>query len=93
MKEKLCCVVLAIAFFLFPAASFCQWVQTNGPYGGTIDCFAVSGTNLYAGTYYGGVLLPTDNGTTWTIYILSTKWYFVPTTPNSSCRRGRCLPA
>ncbi len=32
-----------------------QWIQTNGPYGGDVNCFAVSGTNLFAGTYGGGV--------------------------------------
>jgi len=32
-----------------------QWVQTNGPYGGFVQCFAVSGTNLFAGTSGGGV--------------------------------------
>ena len=49
-----------------------QWVQTNGPYGGTIYSFAVSpasdgtgGTNLFAGTWGGGVFLSTDNGTSW----------------------------
>ncbi len=44
---------------------FAQWVQTNGPYGGRINCFAVSGTNLFAGTD-GGVFLSTNNGTSWT---------------------------
>ena len=47
-----------------------QWVQTNGPYGGTIYSFAVSpdgtgGTNLFAGTWGAGVFLSTDNGTSW----------------------------
>jgi len=32
-----------------------QWIQTNGPYGGTINCFAVNGSNLFAGTGGGGV--------------------------------------
>ena len=42
-----------------------QWIQTNGPYGGDVYCFAVSGTNLFAGTG-DGVFLSTDNGTSWT---------------------------
>jgi len=42
-----------------------QWIQTNGPYGGTIYCFAVNGSNLFAGTF-GGVFLSTNNGTSWT---------------------------
>jgi len=42
-----------------------QWIQTNGPYGGTINCFAVNGSNLFAGTD-GGVFRSTNNGTSWT---------------------------
>jgi len=42
-----------------------QWVQTNGPYGGFIASFAISGTNLFVGAG-GGVFLSTDNGTSWT---------------------------
>jgi hypothetical protein len=30
-----------------------QWVQTNGPYAGTVTCFAVSGTNIFADTERG----------------------------------------
>ena len=43
-----------------------QWVQTSGPYGGNIKCFAVSGTNLFAGISGSGVFLSTNNGTSWT---------------------------
>jgi len=43
-----------------------QWIQTNGPGGGSISSFAVSGTNLFAGTDGGGVFLSTNNGTSWT---------------------------
>jgi len=42
-----------------------QWQQTNGPYGGYIYSLATNGSNLYAGTYGGGVFLSTNNGTTW----------------------------
>ena len=44
-----------------------QWVQTNGPFGGAVYCFAKSGTNLFAGTEgEGGVFLSTNNGNSWT---------------------------
>ncbi|MGA2622692.1 MAG: T9SS type A sorting domain-containing protein [Bacteroidota bacterium] len=43
-----------------------QWVQTNGPYGGIVSCFAVSGANLFAGAGGSGVFLSTNNGTSWT---------------------------
>ena len=42
-----------------------QWIQTNGPYGGNVYSFAVSGTNLFVGTD-GGVFLSTNSGTSWT---------------------------
>jgi hypothetical protein len=40
------------------------WVQTNGPIG-SINCFAQSGTNLFAGRSDGEVLLSTNNGAGW----------------------------
>ncbi|HMZ18140.1 MAG TPA: BACON domain-containing carbohydrate-binding protein, partial [Blastocatellia bacterium] len=50
----------------FTISSGLQWQQrTSGLTGGTVREFAVSGTNLFAGTY-GGVFRSTDNGSTWT---------------------------
>ena len=43
-----------------------QWIQMNLPNTDVVSCFAVSGTNLFAGTWGGGVFLSTNNGTTWT---------------------------
>lgn len=42
-----------------------QWIPTNGPYGGIINCFAVKGNNFYVGTDLKGVFLTTDNGKNW----------------------------
>jgi hypothetical protein len=58
---------LFVVFCLFtPTNSLhAQWIQTNGPYGGFVYSYALSGTNLFAGTE-GGVFLSTNNGTTWT---------------------------
>ena len=55
-------------FFIILAnqISIAQWVQTNGPGGGVVYTFAVSDTNLFAGTYGSGVFLSTNNGTSWT---------------------------
>lgn len=36
-----------------------------GPNGGEIECFAVNGSNLFAGTSNAGVFLSTDDGATW----------------------------
>lgn len=41
------------------------WVKTNGPYGGRVLSFAVSGANLSAGTDDGGVFVSTNNGMSW----------------------------
>jgi len=59
---------LLVMFSLFTNinSSFAQWVQTNGPGGGNVLSLAVNGTNLFAGTYGGGVFLSTNNGTSWT---------------------------
>src|SRR5947208_2499102 len=43
-----------------------QWQQTNGPYGGFIQCIAISGSSIFAGTAYNdGVFLSTNNGASW----------------------------
>ena len=42
-----------------------QWQKTNGPYGVSINCFAINGSNIFAGTDGGGVFLSSDNGSSW----------------------------
>jgi photosystem II stability/assembly factor-like uncharacterized protein len=64
MRTHTICLALAIVL-ICPCVS-AQWVQTNMPYGGSVGCLAVSGTNLFAGTYDDGIYLSTDNGTSWT---------------------------
>jgi len=54
MRTQAICLARVIVL-LCPCAAG-QWVQTNGPYDGYVTCFAVSGTNLFAGTD-GGVFL------------------------------------
>jgi photosystem II stability/assembly factor-like uncharacterized protein len=67
MRIRTLWLALSLAAFLSrQIPSQAQWIQTNGPYSGSINCFAVSDTNLFAGTYGGGVFLSTDNGTSWT---------------------------
>ena len=58
---------LFVVFSIFTTVNplYAQWIQTNGPYGGEVYSFAVSGTNLFAGTYNSGVFLSTNNGTNW----------------------------
>ncbi len=42
-----------------------QWQQANGPYYSTINSIAVSGSNIFTGTYRGIVYLSGDTGKTW----------------------------
>jgi len=56
---------LVVVLLSTDSASAQQWKLCNGPFGGDISCFANSGTDLYAGTYYGGIFLTTNNGQSW----------------------------
>ena len=59
-------ILLLMALVSFGSSHLmAQWIQTNGPEGGGVGCFAVSDTNLFAGTG-GGVYRSTNNGTSWT---------------------------
>jgi ligand-binding sensor domain-containing protein len=59
---------LFVVFCLFTSTNplHAQWIQTSVPYAGAVWSLAVSGTNLFAGTYDGGVFLSTNDGTSWT---------------------------
>ncbi|HMU44429.1 MAG TPA: T9SS type A sorting domain-containing protein [Ignavibacteriaceae bacterium] len=62
--------LIVISCTLFYSSLNAQWVQTNFPYSGTVNCLAdgpngVGGKNLFAGTEGGGVYLSTDDGTSW----------------------------
>jgi hypothetical protein len=60
-------IILAIFIVLLSPRASTQWIQTNGPYGGSIRSLAVSGANIFAGTgFYYGVYLSTNSGTSWT---------------------------
>ena len=56
--------VLFLLLVIIPSIK-AQWVQTSGPTGGAVQSIAVSDTDVFAGTYYGGVFLSTNYGTTW----------------------------
>ena len=71
MKHLIFPTLLAVAICSISTLADAQWVYTNGPSvppgssGSYVNCFAVSGTKLFAGTY-GGVFLSTDSGASWT---------------------------
>jgi hypothetical protein len=60
---------LAIGVLLICNCAPAQWIQTSFPDSLPANCFVVGGTNLFAGTGYGGaggVFLSTNDGTSWT---------------------------
>ncbi len=57
--------LLCIAILFAGANSSAQWVQTNGPAGGTVTSLARGGGFLYAGTSGSGVYRSSDNGAHW----------------------------
>ncbi len=66
MIAKAVCV--AFTDLLLCAFASAQWVQSNLPDSLTVSCFAVSGTNLYAGTA-AGVFLSSTGGSNWAPFI------------------------
>jgi hypothetical protein len=63
--KKLFILSVITAFLISYSDSFSQWTYTNGPYGGSIQAYAVSGNNIFAGTAGAGVFISTDNGANW----------------------------
>ncbi len=65
MKEKLSVIASLLLLLLFAETRvLAQWAHVTGTQGTVISCFAVSGTNLFAGSLH-GVLLSTDDGINW----------------------------
>jgi hypothetical protein len=70
---------ILISFLLIINSSFlirnsvAQWVQTEGIYGGDVYSVAISGNNIFAGSYGNGVYISTNNGTNWTQTALNNK--------------------
>jgi ligand-binding sensor domain-containing protein len=59
-------ILLTFLFLSLSNVSTAQWQDTNGPSGGNVVySLAISGTNIFAGTW-NGVFLSTDNGNSWT---------------------------
>ena len=82
MKKRICLFLLL--FLCIQATSlYAQWIQTNGPYAGSVNSFAVSGTNLFAATS-GGVYLSVDYGKSWTYVGLSGNVAALAVSPNAA---------
>ncbi len=61
MKKLIFLTILALSANIANA----QWQQANGPYGGIIHCIETSGTNIFAGTFGGGMFLSINKGSDW----------------------------
>jgi photosystem II stability/assembly factor-like uncharacterized protein len=69
--KRLLALTLFAALAAMPTRGLrAQWVQTNGPNGGTIQQIIVSGPNIYVGVN-SGVFLSINNGTNWNSFRLS----------------------
>jgi photosystem II stability/assembly factor-like uncharacterized protein len=62
MRKVPLLIIFLVALHFYSDA---QWQQTHGPYGGTINCLAVSGSDIFAGTTGGGIFLTQDEGANW----------------------------
>ncbi|MFH1119333.1 MAG: hypothetical protein V1775_05880, partial [Bacteroidota bacterium] len=58
-------ILLLVIFAGILSHSKAQWTQGTGMYGGDIRCLAKVGTDLYAGSQYGGIFRSSDNGNLW----------------------------
>ncbi len=69
MKNRLLLTIIWGILFICVTQTKAQWVQVsppNFPANNSIKCFAVIGTNLFAGSNGKGIFLSTNNGTSWT---------------------------
>ncbi len=58
-------VLVCLIVLLGRYVSYAQWVQTNGPYGGSTMALATSGSHIFAGIRGAGIYHSTDNGMHW----------------------------
>jgi photosystem II stability/assembly factor-like uncharacterized protein len=66
MRTLFTIFIVCIFTLLFVNAVSAQWVQTNGPYGGSVLSIAISGNGyLFAGTDGHGMFCSTDDGMSW----------------------------
>ncbi len=64
MKSKVYSLILISFLFIFNSKITAQWVQNDGPYGGTVLSIVVAGSNIYAGGN-DGLFISSNNGENW----------------------------
>ncbi|MDP4236158.1 MAG: regulator, partial [Bacteroidota bacterium] len=57
-------ILICVIILLFARIGASQWIQTNGPYGGYVDCLATIDSSIFIGTE-AGVYRSIDSGLTW----------------------------
>jgi photosystem II stability/assembly factor-like uncharacterized protein len=60
--KKVIFIILTLSIFSLSQA---QWLQTNGPLGGSVNCLTNLNSYLFAGTDGGGIYTSTNNGQSW----------------------------
>src|SRR5437867_2056158 len=74
MRNSIMVIMTSVIFLCFAQSGSSQWMQANGPYGGSVICLAISGSSIYAGTD-GGAYRSDDKGATWkTLYFNGSRY-------------------
>lgn len=85
MKHLRCCLTPTISLLIILTSQLsAQWIQ-SGPYNNFILAFENKGTNLFTGSFGGGVYISSDNGINWIAVIAGlTNAYVSNLTASSS---------
>ncbi len=59
-------IFIVVFVTLITSIAYAQWQPTTGSFGGSVKSFVSDGTNLYAGSYGGGVLIYNSSTNEWT---------------------------
>ena len=85
-------MLLIVFCGLLAAPASAQWVQTNGPYGGSVFALAASGTNLYAYVFDNPVNLTDPFGLSGWLRIYSSGTLRTEFLPVKDVLITRCKP-
>jgi photosystem II stability/assembly factor-like uncharacterized protein len=67
--KKIIILFLFICLLVIPTIVQAQWIQTNGPFGGSANALTSNGDKIFA-CLNGNVFFSTDNGTSWNPTVL-----------------------
>ena len=65
MKNIFTIISVLILLFFDGGVTKAQWIQSDGPYAGSVKCLAIDGSKIFAGTDNGGVFYSSDGGKNW----------------------------